>query len=549
MKDENFEGMNTMPDKDDVFEGGTPAGEESSIDWNERPAVRYTQNTDVQSVPPVKGSEPAGVRAGAPAGVQIPTESGGYPPQRSYRAPQQAPFNYNVYGQQPYPMQPKQKKKMSTPLVVFITLFSVLVVGSVMGLAIFGIYSFSTNAQTSAPPPVEQFPFGDNVPQPDSPFDVNPDEEIPNIPPDTKEPENSIPEFTNPDGESSKENQPEIVQPNIDIPENAKGMAISPKPKGNEMTPKEVYDKVLVSTVTIKADVPIGGGQTGSSVGTGIIISEDGFIITNSHVIGNTKSSGITVITSDGKEYPAVAVGFDKATDLAVIKTDDHNYTPAEIGDSSSLSIGDWVMAIGNPGGSSFSGSLTRGVVSGLERSVGYSNDKTMTYIQTDAAINPGNSGGPLVNMYGQVVGINTSKIVQEYYEGMGFAIPSAAAKGIVDELLSAGYVSGRVRLGITGSTVDAQTAMMYGCPPGIAIAAINDDSSFANSGAQAGDVITQVDGEAVDSLEALTAKFLNYKPGDKAEVTLYRLNENGGQGSEFKVKITLLEDKGETQK
>ena len=162
--------------------------------------------------------------------------------------------------------------------------------------------------------------------------------------------------------------------------------------------------------------------------GTGIIATEDGYIITNSHVILDSKSVPVQVKTNDGTFHDAVVVGYDKTTDLAVLKIDGTGYTPAEFGNSDELVMGQAVLAIGNPGGEQFSGSLTSGIISGLDRSVDEYSSNGMTYIQTDAAINPGNSGGPLVNMYGQVIGINSAKIVSEQYEGMGFAIPTSGA-------------------------------------------------------------------------------------------------------------------------
>lgn len=162
-----------------------------------------------------------------------------------------------------------------------------------------------------------------------------------------------------------------------------------------------------------------------------------------------------------------------------------------------------------------------------------------MTYIQTDAAINPGNSGGPLVNMYGQVVGINSSKIVADYYEGMGFAIPVSKAKDIIDQLLSTGYVEGRVRLGITGMNYQDFTLQ------GVEIVSIDENSGFADTDAKEGDVITAIDGNEVTSLTTLANELLSYSPGDTCEVTIV----HPANGNEYKVTITLLADEGETQK
>ncbi|MEG1426642.1 MAG: trypsin-like peptidase domain-containing protein [Oscillospiraceae bacterium] len=487
---------------DDVFMGpnSPKVGESNSIDWQD-----YT----VPQAPPVAASYPV-----PPQGYQIPQ---GKPPFYTNPSGQQGypPPPYE-YAQQPY--YPPQKKKMSTGLKAFIFIASFLFVGTAIGFLLFGITMFSSKVIT----------VNERV----TPFI---EEQLPPEP---------VPEPTQaPAPDVQKEN------PDIQIPPNAAGLTIHERPTGEELAPQEVYQKTLQSTVTITASVALEDGTNKTGVGSGIIITEDGFVLTNSHVVGNTKSSGITVITSDGTEYPAVVVGFDKATDLAVLKTDGKNLIPAEVGNSDELGIGEWVMAIGNPGGSSFSGSITRGVVSGLNRTVGFEGENSMKYIQTDAAINPGNSGGPLVNMYGQVVGINTSKIVADYYEGMGFAIPVTKAKTIIDELLVSGFVKDRVRLGITGRNILPEENMAYNCPTGILIIELSDPSSFSETEAKPGDIITEVDGEAIQDLNMLSGKFLNYKPGDTAKVKLYRMNENGGAGSEFTVTIELLEDKGETQK
>lgn len=349
--------------------------------------------------------------------------------------------------------------------------------------------------------------------------------------------DSSVPEETPAPDENSDNSTTE--QPDIEVKPYTAGITITQKPSGDELSAKEVYSKVLPSTVTVTAEIPLSDGSTEESVGTGIFITSDGYIITNSHVIGNTKSTAVTITTSDSTDYPAVVVGFDKTTDIAILKTDDHNFTPAEFGDASELAIGEWVIAIGNPGGSTFSGSLTRGVISGLNRTVGSYSANGMTYIQTDAAINPGNSGGPLVNMYGQVIGINSSKIVADYYEGMGFAIPVSSAKSIIDQLLSEGYVNGRTRLGITAQNV------LYGSPSGVTIIDIQDDSGFVGTDAKVNDIITAVDGTKISSLSELANELLNYSPGDTVTITIYRPSD----GSEFDVNVALLEDKGETQK
>ena len=281
--------------------------------------------------------------------------------------------------------------------------------------------------------------------------------------------------------------------------------------------------------------------------GSGIIFSEDGYIVTNAHVVDGATS--LKAILSDGTTYEAELVGSDTLTDLAVLKIDATGLQAAEFGSSEDLRVADQVMAIGNPGGYQLNSSVTIGYVSALNRAItNSSTGYTMEYIQTDAAINPGNSGGPLVNMYGQVIGINSAKIVSEQYEGMGFAIPTSGGKAIIDDLLSGGYVQGRVRFGIKGNEITEMQASMYSVQTGFMIQEIDADSSFNGTDVQVYDIITAVDGVETPTLDALSDALLAYGPGDTVTVSLFRPNENGVGGEAFEATVTLLEDKGETQ-
>lgn len=452
---------------------------------------------------------------GAPQPGAVPPQGpppGGQPPMGWYPMPAQGPA-------QPAPQPPR--KKMGLGLKVFLWMASALAAGAIVGFIAFAVYAGVTGGSAAALPGEELPSFSES--QPDS---------------SQEEPGESQ------DGSAS---QAEIELPEVDVTPNEEGLTIHEKPEGDALDAQEVYNRVVQSTVAIT--VSRTGEETDSS-GTGIIATSDGYIITNAHVVLNTKSVLVTVTTYDGQQYDAVVVGMDRTTDLAVIKTNDYGFTPAEFGDSDQLTIGEWVVAIGNPGGERFASSLTRGIVSGLDRAVERYSEEGMTYIQTDAAINPGNSGGPLVNMYGQVVGINSSKIITDGYEGMGFAIPVSKAKDIIDQLLSGGYVEGRVRLGISGYDLGEAEASFYGVPRGFMIASIDEDSSFAGTEAQVNDIITAIDGEPVEDLQDISNLLLRYSPGDEITVTLYRLPENSLQGGEeLEVTITLLEDKGETQK
>ena len=268
--------------------------------------------------------------------------------------------------------------------------------------------------------------------------------------------------------------------------------------------------------------------------GSGIIMSEDSYIITNAHVVEGATS--LKVITSDGETYEAQLIGSDTVTDLAVVKIDATGLTAAEFGSSEDLRVADKVMAIGNPGGHELSSSVTIGYVSALNRAIannttGY----TMEYIQTDAAINPGNSGGALINEYGQVVGINSAKISATGYEGLGFAIPIDTAQPIISDLIQYGYVKDRAVLGISGQFIDSMTGRFYGLPQGEYVAQLNSSEAQA-SGLQVGDVITAIDGQQLDSESTLRSAILSKKPGDTVTLQVYRSSTQKSATVELKL-------------
>ena len=325
------------------------------------------------------------------------------------------------------------------------------------------------------------------------------------------------------------------------------GMKLESNPKdaktSNSYTAAKASEKVSDSVVGILCysdDVPDQADTTtASSQGSGIIFSQDGYVITNAHVIGNSKTAyAIRVVTSDGKVYKAGVVGYDSRTDIAVLKMDDaKGLTPATFGDSSQLEVGQDIIVVGNPGGLDYQNTTTKGVISALDRKL--STSSLTKYIQTDAAINPGNSGGPLVNYYGQVVGITTSKIVSETYEGMGFAIPSQTVKNIVDTLVKNGYVEGRVKIGISGIAVTSDQASNYNIPQGIYVQSIVSGGPCDGTSLKEGDIITEVDGETITSFADVYAILETHKPGDKIKVKYYSSSSGDGE-----VEITLQEDK-----
>lgn len=298
-----------------------------------------------------------------------------------------------------------------------------------------------------------------------------------------------------------------------------------------EQKAEQIFLNVSPSVVFISASDQ---AETSGNQGSGVIISEDGYIITNAHVL----AQNVTVTATDGTVYSAKIVGLDNRTDLAVIKIDAVGLKSAVFGNSDQLSVGAPVLSIGNPGGLDFSNSLTRGIVSAINRTVLPSNTITK-YIQTDAAINPGSSGGALLNMYGQVIGINSSKIVSTSYEGMCFAIPSTSVKPVVEDLIKQGYVSNRVKLGIMGKEVTGTQAKNKSIPQGIIISSISDQSDFNNKDIQINDIITKINDIEITSFGVLYSELQKYNAGDVVTLTIFR-PENG---KTFDVGITLIAD------
>lgn len=334
-----------------------------------------------------------------------------------------------------------------------------------------------------------------------------------------------------------------------------KGLTLADLPKdkndSKKYTTQNVYNDVsrsIVAVMCYKGEIPTDGSVKNlSSQGTGIIITDNGYIITNSHVIGNTKSMKVQIVTNDGTKHEANVVGYDTRTDLAVLKIEAKNLKPAVFGNSDKVEVGQDVIALGNPGGIDFQNSLTKGIISAKDRTV--SSSSTVKYLQTDAAINPGNSGGPLCNIYGQVIGINTVKIVSTQYEGMGFSIPSNTVKEIVDDIIKQGYVKGRVRIGITGTAVTKSVQDSYNIPSGIVIYSIDTDGPLAGKDVKTGDIITSVDGKKVSSFAEVYSILSTHNAGDEIEISFYRMASSVVEkDKEFKLKITLAEDNGETQ-
>ena len=298
------------------------------------------------------------------------------------------------------------------------------------------------------------------------------------------------------------------------------------------MAGEDIYKKVNPSVVSVISTTAEGTGS-----GSGVIMSKDGYIITNNHVVDGAQS--VSVQLSDGTSLDAEIIGTDEQTDLAVIKvTPTSDLTAAEFGDSDELEPGEYAYAIGSPGGVQFANTITGGRISAINRDLTV-NDRVMTLIQTDASINNGNSGGALINKYGQVVGITSAKLSGNAFgsatvEGMGFAIPINTAKDIVDELIQHGYVSGRPSIGITGQNVESADGKVSG----VQVYSIDSRAKAASEGLQVGDVITAVDGTPTPDMDKVNELKQDKKAGDKLTLSVYRIST----GKTLNITITLTD-------
>ncbi|MDE5583849.1 MAG: trypsin-like peptidase domain-containing protein [Ruminococcus sp.] len=281
------------------------------------------------------------------------------------------------------------------------------------------------------------------------------------------------------------------------------------------------------------------------ATGTGIVMSEDGYVITNAHVIYDDseyqcgEAIEVSIVFSDDSEHEAKVIAYDTETDLAVLKVNETGLTPAEFGNSDDLRVGELVIAVGNPLGFDLFGSVTSGIVSAKNRKIDI-NEKSMTLIQTDTAINEGNSGGPLLNSSGQVIGINSAKMSAGYgsasIEGLGFAIPINEAKTIIDDLINYKYVKGRPQIGITTADVTESISRYYDIPLGVYVQNVEEGSSADIAGIKHGDVIIDIAGETVTTADELNKIKNQYKAGDKISITFTR------DGEDITVDLTLQE-------
>ena len=338
--------------------------------------------------------------------------------------------------------------------------------------------------------------------------------------------------------------------------ENAPELTISSTPtsissSGEKLSAEDVYQKVK----SINVGVLIYYNKSLSNEGSGVLVGEDStgtytYVLTCAHVI-STSGIEARIQFEDGSDIEAEIVGYDTKTDIGVLKIKKTGLSTAELGDVTALSVGQTVYAIGNPGGTEFFGSFTSGMISALDRPLNSSVGYELPCIQHNAAINPGNSGGALVNEYGQVIGINSSKIADTEYEGMGFAVPINTAKQVFDEIVKYGYVTNRPKLGITYSNISVSQVYSIivqsnGLPSGsVIIRSIDSQSDLNGKDIQINDLIIAVDGVKLTETSILLEKIEKSNVGDSIKLTICRINNDYTVGSPFDVTVKLIEDKG----
>ena len=353
--------------------------------------------------------------------------------------------------------------------------------------------------------------------------------------------------------------------PESDVPTlngNAPSLSIdeTPSPSGSShtkgaLTAEQVYEKIAKSNVAII----VYRNNAIYTEGTGIVMMEDAkakctYILTCAHVISDSNTE-VVIQLEDGERYDAQVVGYDARTDIGVLRVQKTGFSVAEFGDSDKLKVGSTVYAIGNPGGSALFGTFTDGKVSAIGRNITSSIGYDMVCIQHNAAISPGNSGGALVNEFGQVIGVNSSKIAATEFEGISFSIPITQAKDVIDKVIAHGYVPGRAKLGISyvendSSSINSMYGMavqMMNLPSGsLVIYSIDSNSSLAGTEVQPGDMITAVNGKNLDTPDVLLETIEKSSVGDEIELSLFRIERTGGRyaTSEFKVKVKLIEEK-----
>lgn len=326
-----------------------------------------------------------------------------------------------------------------------------------------------------------------------------------------------------------------VGDPDVNIPQGELGTGVTVELvplSESELPLQDIY--AMVSPAVVGVTTFLEGQEY--SWGTGVVFTSDGYIITNTHVL--TGGDAAVVTFADGTEYEAMLIGADEASDIAVLRIEGEDLPYAEFGHSDGLQVGDEVAAIGNPIGQAYSGTMTNGIISAINRNISY-NGHSMTLLQTNAALNEGNSGGPLVNAAGQVVGITNMKIMSTYFatvEGIGFAIPSTVVKEVADELIEKGIVMGEPTIGIVAGSVSAEAMELYGMPAGVYISEVNDGSDAKKQGLRVGDVILEVNEIPVTTVAEINSIKEGLQVGDTLDLTIWR------EGKTLDVTIELVD-------
>ena len=450
------------------------------------------------------------------SGYTDPARSAAYqdPAQNPYQAAGQNPYqNPNpMSGYNVKPAQPK-KKSSGSKRVIAAALICALIGGigggAAVGMALRGGNSDGTEAVVTVP------------------------EETDSTAPSTEEAQTSSA------GEAAPANINTTV---IEVTTNA---------ETTSMTPQDVYEQYVNAVVAIanEGTTTNAFGQISetASSGSGFIISEDGYIITNNHVVEGAQM--LTVTMTNGEEYDATVIGADAENDVALIKIDATGLPTVAIGSGETIEVGQQVCAIGNPLGE-LTNTLTVGYVSALDREIN-ENGTPINMFQTDCAINAGNSGGPIFDMHGNVIGITTAKysssgsLYEASIEGIGFCVPIDDAMDIVSDLLEYGYVKGRPSLGIACQAISSTVTQYYHLPTGVYVYTVEEGSAADKAGLQDGDIITAVDGTEVDSITEFKTKLKEYSAGDTALLSVYRSSESGAETLELTV---TFDEKGSRQ-
>ena len=490
---------------DDIHNDGASSQSNQPAAWNAAP-----QDTAAQTAAPSYTSAGGDVQPGQ--SVNSSYANNGYTQynysrQQQYQnTPGQSEYIYNNYDQTPR----KRRNGGKTALAVIAALLAVFVV-SVTSIS---IYELVTTGGLPASDPNVSDSDGD-----DDNMIVTPGEGLTDLEKNEDDSNTESEDKTAQQSSTVNKDFPTLEQ--LAAPEDA-------------MSLPDIYDKVAPSVVGVSCTL-----RNGSATGTGIIISEDGYIITNAHVVEDAVS--VMIVDSEMNEYSAEIVGSDAQTDIAVLKIDETGLTPCEFGSSSNIRIGELTVVIGNPLGFELYGSMSSGIISGLNRSITIG-EKKMTLIQTTASITNGNSGGPLINAYGQVIGITSAKVASIYGENLGFAIPIDNAIPIINDLMQYGYVTGRPMIGISGEDITSIMSMFYRIPEGVYVRFITPDSGAELAGIKAGDIIIGADGETVTTMDDLNEIKNRFSAGDTITLTIYR----DGESMDVDVVMTEVTDSSE---